>query len=321
LYAGGVTAALLLLLAWPSGANPQAVQQEAAKEAPAKPKTPKSTDTDWFVDDAAAPGGAPIAGAAAKPPSHKAAFCARSHQKILADLRSFLEGFSAALAFDNPDGTFNTGLCWLHSRYQRSASYLLHLRPDLPKPGAKALKKAVWSLADMDRVVEVGGYASLDEFSREHEAEITKALNAMANRCALSGDCLARVGDSWEEKPEALRARMEHLYERMLRAPRVIFLRTRAKDHGPLTSHSLLLLAMQPLPSEAAPANPLSALNASGYRLTAVDPNFAKSPRRIYYRFGAKSLVYGSEEPFLPYEDFDGDLPGFERALAAYCKP
>lgn len=59
------------------------------------------------------------------------------------------------LAFGNSGGLLRNGVCWWHSRFTRAALYLVYFEPSKPKPDARTARKAIRSLMNADRVVEI----------------------------------------------------------------------------------------------------------------------------------------------------------------------
>jgi hypothetical protein len=261
-------------------------------------------------------------GEAERLPRHKRAFCARTENGI-ADSLDFLYGGAGSiynwLAFSNPDGDFNTGLCWLHSRFQRSATYLAHFRPDRPRPSRAEAIRLIRRLAhDRDAVVEIPGFRNLMEFSSAYREELTVELNAMAYRAIPEG--ASRVGDASSTTAEDLRARMDQLYARRFEDRQIVFLRTKAAGMHLLSSHSWLLLDMEPVFGEPLPGNPMAATRKVGYRLKIIDPNYP-TPVLIDYKQGDTALRDPREnKATLPYPFYDDDIPAFRSAIREYCR-
>lgn len=215
-----------------------------------------------------------------------------------------------SLAFDNPAGTFQTGLCWFHSRLQRSAMYLAHFRPELPKPGKLVAKQLIRELIWMDRVVVVPGFADLHEFSEHYRAEFISALNKWS---VVTVPAMAsRLGDrARENDPNEVRYRIESLYRLWNERREVLFLRYSTGDFPlGLFSHSKLILQAEPLyeTGQVAP-------RVTGYRFLELDPNASVRPYWVYQYFTASS-----EPVAIGYVAYDGDLVSISKALREYCR-
>jgi len=264
-------------------------------------------------------------------PEHKRRFCALHAGNSIGPT---LGENSAAnkLSFRNPPGSLNTGLCWMHSRYQRAASYLANFRPERPRPGRAEGERLVRQLIRRDAVVEIPGYRDLKEFSTEYRDAITTLLDEMGVACFLNPtDCLQRLGDSYEPSAEDLRATMDALYDQMLQQPGdVQLLRTRVSAVSgvfrPFSAHSLLVLSMTPLRDKDAPHAPGLPPPPSGYGLKTIDPNYQDETGAVTYRFGDRTVRWSNSResyalaPYRHYE-YAGDIGDFARAAARYCRP
>ena len=276
---------------------------------------PTPQDVAWFTDAEQYTRGVPVVDAPTRSPK-KHRFCDRS----LADLtRNMGKFFSEGLLNQtNPDGDFKTGLCWFHTRFQRSATYLADYHPELPKPTDNEAQAIIDKIAAGEQVVTVPGFADLDAFSKAHWGKIERKLNTKAYGCIANGDCAKRLGDRSRTSPNDLKARMTNLYDRMLNDPQILFLRIKPANTQILMSHSLLVLGMEPIRAKAFPGNPLSGLTAIGYRLRIQDPN-KSSPEYVNYTFGDTALK-DADTTFVPNEDFDDELVDFKKAITSFCK-
>lgn len=268
----------------------------------------------------------------ARLPQHKRRFCAvHASNSVARELRDHL--LFGSLAFENPPGSFNTGLCWFHSRYQRAASYLANFRPDLPRPTRERGAELALRIMDRSAVVEIPGFNNLREFSEEYRQEITGLLDRMGVGCFLNPmDCAQRLGDTYDPTPEDMATMMRSLYEQMFHQPGEIqFLRTRADMFQSGISrtfgaHSLLVLEMAPLRDKGAPHAPGMPAAPTGYTLLTIDPNFPNDRVVLVYRFGDRRLTWQNSlmtytlAPYRHYE-YMGDINDFDRAARAYCRP
>lgn len=83
------------------------------------------------------------------------------------------------LAFPNPPGPRNTGLCWWHTQMQRNAYYLADFQPEKPRLRADYYKKAICDLSRGNRVVAIPGFKNLYEFSKAYEEDFVQILADM----------------------------------------------------------------------------------------------------------------------------------------------
>ena len=78
----------------------------------------------------------------------------------------------------NTDGNLGTGLCWWHSKLQRSALYLTVFdQPDQPKPTRAEALHILAKLRDLKEVVSVPGFKNWFDFSLAYSHEFYQILN------------------------------------------------------------------------------------------------------------------------------------------------
>jgi hypothetical protein len=243
-------------------------------------------------------------------PIERRKLCARTEFDIAKNATEYENLF--AFANSSSESFVNFGICWWHSRFQRSALYLANFRPNLEKLEHNAYIPLIMDLIAMKKVVEIPGYRNFHEFTGEFEKEI---IGALAEWQILDGAKLAPVIDglsgSTHEPAVALRERMDQTYDRMLRKKAILWQQLILPGIG---THSWLLLDIQPI-REGNADNPFI---VKGYKLAILDSN---SPSRVItpsYHFGDSSISFYGEK-MIPVTDHDDELPKFEDALREYC--
>ena len=313
-------------------------QVSGAVSLPPMPIIP--TDSSYFTDrpDPTSPIGTNLD--PARIPVDRRKFCMRTPEQVATDIAAcnagLMSGMNNLLGFINPKGQFQTGLCWFHSRYQRSASYLANFVPcpamsKCVKPDDNEVRAIVHALAidpglGKSHVVTIRGFANLEEFSKKYEKLITAEEQALAYTSVdllhnvVQPDALTRLGNSsaWGSAADT-RDAMDKLYDRMRTRPQIIFQRLKKDDYGPATEHSLLITGMTPITAEPQAGNPLAATRIVGYEVHAIDPN-SRYPVTLTYKNGDTALEYYGHKVRL-YNHYDDDVPDFERALSAFCRP
>lgn len=334
-----------IAIARADGALPTARTSQAA------PPQATRSDSGYFSDGHDLRDVEPVskrAGDGARLPERKRAFCSRTFDDIVDEL---LTPFSNAhIYFGNPNGWFNTGLCWYHSRFQRAMSYLAHFRPGLPKPSKARASKIIAGLSAMDHVVEIPGYESIKDFTREHQNEITKLLNFWSVEAVVNGDAAERLGDRAKPSAAELRGKFDALYERMLKQRDIIFLRTHHELHHIFAAHDWLLLDIQPLRPASDDLyawdwerysagsrveararwraknnfNPLENLTPQGYVIKVIDPDLPSLVLSYVFSFERGTLCAGGNRKECKnainfYPQFDEELVQMKRAIREYC--
>jgi hypothetical protein len=106
-----------------------------------------------------------------RPPKSKKELC----QLKAKDFQSILCSQEGMMGFENDKGLFGlpTGVCWWHSQFHRQATYQTYynpekkkLNPDL-KEDKKKLKKIFNNIIRKKGPVEIPGYSSLNEFTKD----------------------------------------------------------------------------------------------------------------------------------------------------------
>ena len=258
-------------------------------------------------------------------PEERQAFCARNEYDIAHGLNTSANG---KIAFSNPDGPwvvlnkvlhrkiFNGGVCWWHTRFQRSAAYLVNFFPGRPRPLPGKARTLISQIIAMKSVIEIPGFNNLSEFTQAYEKEISSALsNWLLRDWATGHGSGERPFDTSSLAPAELRGAMDGLYERMLAQPQLIFLRIHSASVGVFDSHALLLTGIELL------GNPLMPPGPQGYRLSVIDSNTPGLVSTVDYNFGDHNLNYcsGKCDAMIPRIDFDDDLAKIDGAVQKYC--
>ncbi|MBI2606775.1 MAG: hypothetical protein HYW49_11920 [Deltaproteobacteria bacterium] len=208
------------------------------------------------------------------------------------------------LAFQNDGGLLDGGVCWWHSRFQRAANYLAVFRPDRPKPTEDEAFRLALRLTQMNRVVEIPGYANLYEFSSDFEQviqerlEFWQAWDGFVNQAWIRG-----LAGSTHMRAKKMAARMDRLYQEVEGSHRIVFQMLQLKG---ITSHSWLVAGMTRI--------------LNGYQLHVVDSNAPLVTRTFLYRYGDTTIYSPSfKEYFVPYRGFTRDLRKIFRTIREYC--
>lgn len=266
-----------------------------------------------------------------KLPKHKQQFCKGMPRNVKDRIPYWKDdrsgwNFNDTLAFENPPGPINAGMCWLHTRLQRQFTYLANYRPELPKPTKEQAKKIISDIVARKGVTEIPGFANLAEFSREYKAELVSAIDRMGWACVVKPtDCPARFADTYSPSPADVQATMDSLYRKqLLQHGDIQVIRTRMKKSSgitkPFEAHSMMILEMEPI---RLPKEKMELMGqVIGYRLRVIDPNFQNRIEVVDYKFGDTSLNAGFIDviPYKHYE-YEGDIGEMNRSLDGYCKP
>jgi hypothetical protein len=227
-------------------------------------------------------------------------FCARTQ----GDLKTLLSDKSSRIEFENNGGLFNGGVCWWHSRLQRSSAYLVQFRPDRNRPTTPELNVILNSLRVMDKTVAIPGYSDFETFSHDYKSQIQAMLNDWQKRDGFFNfEWMRGISGRSSLEPAQMRAQMDGVYKHYKSSPTPVWIMAQIKG---VTSHSLLVLKM--------------VQNDTGYALDVIDSNHPQDTITIDYHYGDRNLhSTGESYSFVPYVGFQNDFVKISAALKSAC--
>lgn len=271
-------------------------------------------------------------------------FCRLQPDEIQASLA---DEISSRLAFSNPRGPLDMGLCWWHSRFQRAAHSLIVYRPDRPRPDVLAIKQAfiareagktiepamrrrlkLWEeviehIIEHRRVVEIPGYRNLFDFSRDFSFLIVKRLGVWQLREGiLEFGWIEGVTGARKADAVAFKKVMDGLYREVIVRKRVAYLKTRFEVRGAFGGHSWIVPKMEVI--------------KNGYRFWIIDSESPTLTIPLVYQAGDDSTLFSMRARETKYTPKDGGPYPFsigmpelkhvdeslkiEKTRAAFCK-
>lgn len=206
------------------------------------------------------------------------------------------------IAFENGGGLMNGGVCWWHSRLQRSSIYLARFAPDQIKPTTQEVRQILRNLIHFRKMVEIPGYPNFEAFTRDQAGLVQEALNEWQIRDGfLNQQWIRGISGRSQLAPPLMEKRMNRLFEEYLKAEPGLWVMVQMRG---IVSHALLVLDM--------------VQTEHGYQLQALDSNFPGTTLSFTYEKGDSSLFYG-DTPFVPYAGFRQDQLKINQTLEEYC--
>lgn len=208
------------------------------------------------------------------------------------------------MGFENQGGIFNGGVCWWHSRFQRSAAYLTIYRPDLPKPDRAQAMRIIRNIVSNGDILEtpvseIPGYHNLSEFSRDWEKDIQDYLNAWEKREGIVGAGWIRgLLGTYIMAPERLKAMMDRIYEEVEGRKNIAYVKLQLPG---IDSHAELVVHMK--------------RTDFGYVLYVVDSNRPGYVISHIYLNGSRQGMYCGGV----YIEEIGAMRKIRRAINDYC--
>lgn len=205
------------------------------------------------------------------------------------------------LSFRNAGGILNGGVCWWHSLLTRRQIYLTVFRPDLPKPSKDQVREIYRHYLEMDRVVEIPGYANFYDFSLDWHEFLQRKLEKWQMHDALHFKWIDGLSGETSTTPQDLERKMGVLFYDITLNKRIVWQMLQMPG---VTSHAWLVVNMKKRPD--------------GYDLTIVDSNFSGT-FTVHYQAGDDAVRIFDYPEFVPYTGNSHDFDSIRRAQEAYC--
>ena len=225
-------------------------------------------------------------------------------QRVTDGVVPYLEKSESRISFKNRGGLFKGGVCWWHSRLQRSSAYLADFKPDLPKPTQEQVKLIIRQLKAMSKIVIIPGFADFYSFTKAYESEVQNVLEIWQREDGFFNQQWVRgISGKYELPAPEMKIRMDTLHEQFLKSPHPIWIMAQIKG---VESHSFLVLAMNPI--------------ENGYDLEVIDSNVPGQRKLFTYQVGQKFLKHPKDKySFVPYLGFQKDYQLIEASIEKQC--
>lgn len=213
------------------------------------------------------------------------------------------EGLKEYTSFANPPGKMSIGLCWWHSRLQRSASYLAVFNdPAGDKPSDKEKLKILKKLRDNKSVVEISGYKNWFEFTKDNHKMIDTFLSDWQITDTLKFKFLNGLRAPRHQSPENFAKTMDEIYQEVMVYDRVLY--TMISIWGPM-NHGWLVLNVEK--------------TQNGYVLSVIDSNFVGQIKEIRWNRGEPNInaIYSDDMGISIQQQYD--FRRIAKALRNYC--
>ncbi len=208
------------------------------------------------------------------------------------------------IAIRNGGGLFKKGVCWWHSRLQRSSAYLAEFRPSDRPPTKREAVAILRHLMWMDKVVRIGGFRDFESFTGAFPEETQALLDSWQRIDGFFNFVWIRgISGNYQLDPEAMALRMKTIREDFARSPKPLWIMAQIKG---ITAHSFLLLDVIP--------------TADGMELEVIDSNTPSETHWLVYRSGDQSVSSPRlSYTFIPYTGFQKDFNKIHRTVNAHC--
>ncbi len=226
--------------------------------------------------------------------------CSRTQSDILSSLQNPMN----RIAFKNTGGIFDGGVCWWHSRLQRSATYLVRFAPEKAKPSTAQVNAILFSLRNMNKVVTIPGYKDFNSFTNDYQEQTQKMLNRWQRFDGVINHEWQRGISGHSSLPAAdLEKQMQSVFEFYKNSPLPIWVMAQIKG---ISSHAFLIIDMKQV--------------SRGFDFHVIDSNHPGIIGLVQYEYGQTSLrEVGQKYSFVPYVGFQNDFRLISAALKTQC--
>ena len=202
----------------------------------------------------------------------------------------------------NSAGGLGTGLCWWHSEFQRSATYLAVYRPDLPRPDEAEARALINDIMTKQGVVEIPGFNNFREFSGRYYSLVEKMLTAgeVTTSVFELGFVKGLIGSSGGADAKLARE-MDDLYDEVVNKKGIAF---QVLQMPGVEAHAWIVLDMRK--------------TEAGYDLAFVDSNMSGEVGLYHYRRGEPMRMYLGD--FAPHTYKSSDIKFMRYLQEDYCR-
>lgn len=228
-------------------------------------------------------------------------FCERNRSDIL----DLMQEPTARLAFKNNGGFANGGVCWWHSRLQRSSFFLARFNPSAPRPTNGQLAQILSGLRNMNTVVTIPGWPDFKSFSWAYQKQIQGMLNDWQIFDGVFNFQWLRGISGRSSLPAGeMQARMDSVYQSYRTSPAAMWVMAQMEG---VVSHAFLVFHMEKV--------------NGGYDLDLIDSNHPMELVQVKYTVGDQFLHSNVDStPFVPYVGFQEDFRKISSSLVSHCR-
>lgn len=225
-------------------------------------------------------------------------------QRVTDGVIPYLQLSESRISFKNQGGLFNGGVCWWHSRLQRSSAYLAEFKPELAPPTLQEAQIIIRQLKTMNKTVVIPGFADFSSFTKTFQKEVQSVLEIWQREDGFfNQEWIRGISGKSELPAEEMKIRMDTLHDQFLKSPHPIWVMAQIKG---VESHAFLILTMDPI--------------ENGYELEVIDSNLPAQRKTFTYQVGQNFLHHPKDDySFVPYLGFQKDYQLIEASVEKKC--
>lgn len=209
------------------------------------------------------------------------------------------------MSFKNHGGIGNGGVCWWHSRFQRSALYLTVYKPAEPMPDTEEAKKIIKKIRAANEIVTIPGFQNFYQFSGAYYALIQDELERWQKTDGITKfNWVMGLSGVSESSPKKMKKKMDELFQYVVLEGNIAYQKLQIKG---LMAHAWLVVDMKKVDD--------------GYDLEIIDSNFQWSTSFYKYRNGQTAFDYHAYGKANPYLEREREMEGIHLAVLKVCDP
>lgn len=208
------------------------------------------------------------------------------------------------MSFRNYGGIANGGVCWWHSRFQRSSLYLTIFRPDLKRPTTDEAIQIIKKLRAANEVVTIPGFDHFVEFSRTYQDLIQAELEAWQVADGAKFAWIRGLRGKAVVTAEKMKNLMDDLYREVEIRGNIAYQKLQIKG---ITAHAWLVVKVKP--------------EENGYLLEVLDSNYPRTTNYYRYRYGNTHFTHHYYGNFTPYLEETKEMGRISSTIVNTCIP
>jgi hypothetical protein len=211
--------------------------------------------------------------------------------------------------FKNSGGIFEKGVCWWHSRFQRSAFYLTLYLPNEPRQTREKIKSMIWDIMMARRVVEIAGFNNFKEFSKEYKNEIKDCLDSIQLiEGVFAGAWINGMAGNSNVSPKEMKEKMDDIYREVTKNGLAY---VKLQSPGIFCSHAWLITEIEELKPNK--------IGEIGYQYSFIDSNYPHRPLGWFY-YPGDTHIHLFQDLGVPYLQRRYELRKIKRAIKKYIE-
>ena len=232
--------------------------------------------------------------------AHSQSICDRYDEGLV----EYLKVEETRISFKNKGGLFNGGVCWWHSRLQRSSAYLAIYHPEISRPTNHEAYIILKKLKEMKSYVVIPGFDNFLDFTNAYKVEAQKVLDEWQIEDGfINQQWIRGISGNHKLPANQMKLRIETIHTSFKQSKNPLWVMAQIKG---ITAHAFLILDMY---------------YKNGYwAISVIDSNHPLKTIELTYHEGDESLEHPVDGyKFMIYTGFNNDLNKMNKIVSRAC--